>query len=112
MAEETPTKVDKRYIPTVLKTNTPMMMLQVAWKCPNCGGNAIDNIVSCEQTDQVTKNFVAAYTSRKWCAACLERKKVRLLDEAKVTFISEKHFTRWARGIPKKAVEDKCVSEG
>lgn len=104
--------MDERYIPSVLKTNTPMMLLQLAWKCPECGGRAEANIVSCEQTDAVTKNFVGNYAKRRMCARCMERRKIRLLDEAQVTFIPEKQFTRWASGLPEKTPKGERVSKG
>lgn len=105
-------KIDKRYIPTVIKTNTPMMLLQLAWKCPNCGGRAEESICTCDQTDQVTKNFVAAYSQRRWCSICMEKSKQRIIGEAKVTFMPEKQFTRWARGVPEKTPQDKRLPEG
>lgn len=99
-------------IPTVLKTNTPMMLLQIAWKCPNCGGRAETSLVTTDQSDQATKNFVGAYTKRKWCVTCYARNHIRILDEVPVMFMPENTFVRWARGLPEKTLKGERVPEG
>lgn len=98
--------------PVVIKTNTPMMLIQVAWKCPNCGGRAEANIVTTEQSDHVTKNFVAAYSNRRWCTICFRRNSITMLDEVPVSFVPEKTFVRWARGLPEKAAKGERVPKG
>jgi len=107
-------KVDRRYIPTVEKA-LPMMLLKVAYKCPNCGGRAEWDFVTTEQTDHVTKKFSANLAAARWCKRCYGSQGKRIL-EPKVIFMPEDLFSRWASAGSKKAKKnapsDQCVSEG